>query len=718
MHPLPPEPLSKQHNAASAPHRQNNRSDSFDELPCGRQDNTVQSRASNPAACDQGMEDGGFPASSFAVEQQEMLVKSARTVQDRRRANQKVGSFEDRPKESLPDQDQEAEQSAASKLRYECDSIDEYSLAGLDESIHYDWANVPAHGMHLSSDAQPPAYLSVQAQSSPKEKFKSSKSLSNRLRSCSHSPVPQPTLLTPQYLQPKPSPTNMGVRFSHLSEKPSLSRKLSWDAEKLKSLAAFKRRPSLVKKREKEREAVRESRFLAENNYITYSVDIEDYEIKYPIGRGATATVYYALYKSKLPVALKILDLDRFQRNQIDELRKETQIMSLCRHPNLLPVYRSFVHGSQLYIVTPNLSAGSCKDLIRASFPNGLPEPMIACILFQALQGLRYLHQNCLIHRDIKAANLLLDKETGQVLLADFGVSRMDTPAADERNGRYSFVGTPSWMAPEVIERKNYDAMVDMWSFGITALELAYGGAPYAKLPPRKVLLLTLQNSPPRLDRSRCVYPYSRAFENMIELCLHKDPKQRLTAEKALHHAFFRRAPPPSYLASILNMSKQPSVQENSQLTLKRSQEVAERRPSANPQSWDFDTSGDDHQLQVQPASPPPAPPPAIHISPPSSPMPSPSLIHSPDDDRAPGTDDLSLSEPSPRRDNLRLIIPQPSRKRADSLSSAGESDEAITPTSSYPSSPSSLSSAKAKDEDARTPAFVSAWSGYTSYSA
>ncbi|RCH81379.1 hypothetical protein CU098_001015, partial [Rhizopus stolonifer] len=159
----------------------------------------------------------------------------------------------------------------------------------------------------------------------------------------------------------------------------------------------------------------------------------EDFDIGKPIGYGSSAVVYEAVYKPlKKRVAVKMIDLDMFERNQIDELRRETALMALSKHPNVLRVYGSFVNGSKLYIVTPYLSAGSCLDIMKTSFPDGLDEISIATILKQALEGLVYLHKNGHIHRDVKAGNLLMD-QYGTVLLADFGVSSSLTENGDMR---------------------------------------------------------------------------------------------------------------------------------------------------------------------------------------------------------------------------------------------------------------------------------------------
>lgn len=224
-----------------------------------------------------------------------------------------------------------------------------------------------------------------------------------------------------------------------------------------------------------------------------FSINPQDYKLNETIGYGSSAVVHLATFLPRnIQVAIKIIDLDRFEKGQIDTLRKEIQVMSLCRHENLLRVLASFVNDSQLWIVTPFCSGGSCLDLLRtADNRNGIMnEAAIATILWQALQGLAYLHSNGHIHRDIKAGNLLLNLD-GSVQLADFGVSSSLTEGGNSRAMRKTFVGTPCWMAPEVMEMtKGYDNKADIWSFGITAYELANGHAPYAKLPAMKVRII------------------------------------------------------------------------------------------------------------------------------------------------------------------------------------------------------------------------------------
>lgn len=196
----------------------------------------------------------------------------------------------------------------------------------------------------------------------------------------------------------------------------------------------------------------------AEQTELVYSMNPADYDIGTKIGtprnpgHGSSAIVYIATYKPlDKQVAFKVIDLDMFERNQIDELRvfwliqREIQIMSLSKHPNLLPVHGSFVNGSKLYIVMPFLSAGSCLDIMKTAFKEGMEELVIATILVQVLNGLQYLHKSGLIHRDVKAGNLLVDSG-GLVQLADFGVSSSLMEHGDRMTSRKTFVGTPCWM--------------------------------------------------------------------------------------------------------------------------------------------------------------------------------------------------------------------------------------------------------------------------------
>ncbi|KAL1559006.1 non-specific serine/threonine protein kinase [Salvia divinorum] len=283
-----------------------------------------------------------------------------------------------------------------------------------------------------------------------------------------------------------------------------------------------------------------------------YPIGAEHYTLIEEVGTGVSASVHRALCKSldNEVVAIKILDFERTNCD-LNNVSREAQTMVLVDHPNVLKSHCSFVSDHNLWVVMPYMAGGSCLHILKAVHPDGLEEVVIATILREVLQGLDYLHQHGHIHRDVKAGNVLIDSRGG-IKLGDFGVSAYLFDAGDRQRMRNTFVGTPCWMAPEVMEQLHgYDFKADIWSFGITALELAHGHAPFSKYPPMKVLLMTLQNAPPGLDYERDK-KFSKSFKQMIAICLVKDPIKRPSAKKLLKHSFFKKARSNDYISRTL----------------------------------------------------------------------------------------------------------------------------------------------------------------------
>ncbi|CAI5756965.1 unnamed protein product [Candida verbasci] len=287
------------------------------------------------------------------------------------------------------------------------------------------------------------------------------------------------------------------------------------------------------KQLKKERERLNDLQILAKLKTVVNSKDPKPlFRLLAKAGQGASGNVFLAeMIQTKKKVAIKQMDLNVQPRKEL--IINEILVMKDSQHKNIVNFLDSYLRNdSELWVIMEYMEGGSLTEIIENN-EFKLNERQIATICFETLKGLQHLHKKHIIHRDIKSDNVLLDA-LGNVKITDFGFCAKLT---DQRNKRATMVGTPYWMAPEVVKQKEYDEKVDVWSLGIMTIEMIEGEPPYLNEEPLKALYLIATNGTPKLKKPELL---SNSIKKFLSICLCVDVRYRATTDELLEHSFIQ----------------------------------------------------------------------------------------------------------------------------------------------------------------------------------
>ncbi|KAF3185002.1 hypothetical protein TWF788_004831 [Orbilia oligospora] len=323
----------------------------------------------------------------------------------------------------------------------------------------------------------------------------------------------------------------------------------------------------------------------------SYHQSPDEYEKTDLVGKGSFGSVYKAVHKpTRQIVAVKILSLDVAEQELVD-VQQEIQLLSQLKAAegvNVTKYYGAFMKGDELWIIMDYCSGGSVRTLMK---PGRISERYLTIIIRETVSALAFIHKFGVIHRDVKAANILVGND-GRVQLCDFGVSAL---VQNPNVKRSTFVGTPWWMAPEVIlENQSYNYKADIWSLGITILEIANGHPPYHDQEPMRALLMIPRQPPSRLEGG----DWSQALRDFVSYCLCEMPEERMSGEELAKQKLLKSVSrtPVSILKDLVVRLEEWQRKGNVRNSLMGGPHAMNAMRGADDDeiTWDFDENADD----------------------------------------------------------------------------------------------------------------------------
>jgi len=307
--------------------------------------------------------------------------------------------------------------------------------------------------------------------------------------------------------------------------------------------------PTLRRKDRKKPQGPRVTRNITDDEVLnrlaklcTLDLPWQQYQKGKILGAGAAGEVFLArCMKTNEQVAVKDIDLSKQTKKYL--ILMEIQVMKELNHPNLVNFVEAFLVDMHLFVVMEYMAGGPLTDVCMECV---MKEDYQATILLHVLRGLSYLHSKGILHRDIKSDNILLDMD-GRIKITDFGF------CATDETQRNTILGTPYWMAPEVVNQKKYGKKVDIWSLGIMAIELMEGEPPYMSETPMRALWLIAQNGKPTISAWDDI---SEEYKDFIDHCLEVEADKRWTSEQLLDHPFLKTTVDPKNFEKLIKAAK------------------------------------------------------------------------------------------------------------------------------------------------------------------